>query len=268
MTAQGQSRPESSEKRSPGRMYEYWAGGERHDEDDRRIGDHLRTVHPEVEQVVQAHGAFVRRAFAFFREQGIDQFILIGSGIPMIIDAQLVTRAGEGADHVLFVDIDSAEVPLGQAHLEEYHNATVIHAGLRELGQFLDNAEVRQVFDLARPLAVMFSAMLPFLTDDDEACAVVRAVRDALPSGSYIGLTHMTDENLPREVLAEFEAIYAASFHPLRVRGRAQVERFFEGLDLVPPGVVALPLWRPGSDDILLDRPELSLGLVGVGYKP
>src|SRR5262249_54805837 len=150
---------------------------------------------------------------------------------------------------------------------EEYPNATVMHAGLRQLGQLLDNPEVRQAIDVARPLGVMFSAVLPYITDYEEAYAVVGSVRDVLPSGSYLGVTHMTYENLPREVLAEFEAIYAASFQPIRVRGRAEVERFFDGLELVPPGVVALPLWRPESDDILLDRPELSLGLVGVGYK-
>jgi hypothetical protein len=221
----------------------------------------------DVQQVVQAHGAFVRRAFAFCRAQGIDQFLMLGDSSSLAMDVQLV-RDADRTDRVLLVDSDPAAVPRSQALLEAYPNASIRHADLHQLGKILDNPEVRQAIDVTRPLAVMFSGMLPYITDDEESYAVVRALRAALPSGSYRGLTHMTDENLPREVLDEFEVIYAASFQPIRTRGQAQVERYFDGLEVVAPGVVALPRWRPGSDDILLDRPERSLGLVGVGYTP
>lgn len=263
----GHVRNDASEQRSPGRMYEYWLGDDPHTEDDRHIGDHLRTIHPDVQQVVQAHGAFVRRAFAFCRAQGIDQFLMLGYSIFMSMDVQLV-RDADPTDRMLFVDIDPAAVPHSQALLEAYPNASILHADLHQMGTILDHPEVRQAIDVTRPLAVLFSALLPYITDDEESYMVVRALRDDLPRGSYLGLTHMTYENLPREVLDAFEVIYAASFQPIRTRGQAQVERYFDGLEVVAPGIVALPLWRPGSDTILRDRPERSLGLVGVGYKP
>ena len=260
---------EASENRGPGRMYEYWLGGDRHSEHDRQISEQMSAVHSEVEKVGQAHMAFVRRLVAFFRAQGIDQLVQIGYSIPVVGDMQAIVQESDGAMQVLFVDADPAEIPHSQARLEEYPNATTIHADLHQLDQVLSYPEVREVIDVTRPLALIFSAVLPYLTDDDEARRVVRSLRDALPGGSYLGMTHLTYENVPRELITQIEAIYAASFQPIHARERAELEPFFDGLELVPPGLVALPLWRPDADDnIFLDRPERSLGLGGVGYKP
>jgi hypothetical protein len=257
---------EASELHSPARVYDYWLGGDRHSERDRQLSDQMNAAHQGVQLVIHAHEACMGRVSAFLRAQGIDQFLVIGFSIPVAKDQPMISGSGE---RVLFVEADPAEVPRTQARLEEYPNASAIHASLHEFGQILDNPQVREAIDVTRPLAVFFRAVLPYITDDQKAYAAVHAVRDALPSGSYLGFSHLTFENLPREAISQIEEIYAASFHPIHARGLAEVEPFLAGLEPVSPGIVAMPLWRPESDnDLLLDQPERSLGLVGIGYKP
>lgn len=257
------------EKPSRARMAEYWMGGERHSEQDRQVGDQISASYPDVQQVVHAHAAFMRRAITFLRAQALNQIVLIGSSISLFADLQTITQGGASSERVLLVDTDPAEVPFTQARLEAFPSVNAIDADLEEVSQILDKAQVREMIDVSRPLGLIFRAVLPYYTDDAEAYAVVRSVRDALPHGSYLALTHLTYEHVPLDAITQIEAIYAASFRPIRARNQAQVVPFFDDLELVPPGLVALPLWRPESDnDLLLDRPERSLGLVGMGYKP
>lgn len=257
---------EAEDLRSPARMYDYWSGGDRHSERDRQISDQIDAAHPGVELVIPVHEALMGRISAFLRAQGIDQFLVIGFSVPVFKEQPMLPGSGE---RVLFVEADPAEAPRTQARLDGYPNASVLHVGLHQLGQILDNPQVREAIDVTRPLAVIFGAVLPYITDDQEAYAAVHAVRDALPSGSYLGFSHTTYENLSREVISQIEKIFSAAFLPLCARGLAQVEPFLAGLEPVSPGIVAMPLWRPESDnDLLLDQPERSLGLVGIGYKP
>jgi hypothetical protein len=112
-------------------------------------------------------------------------------------------------------------------------------------------------------------ALLHFLTDDAEAHRVVRTLRQAMPPGSYLAISHASVEGIEPESRARAEALYARSGNPIKMRTRAEIASFFEGLDLVEPGLVYVPLWRPeGQDDIFLDEPERSNGFVGVGRKP
>jgi hypothetical protein len=97
----------------------------------------------------------------------------------------------------------------------------------------------------------------------------VSALRDALPTGSFLAISHASYEGLPRETYAQIERLYASTPTPLKARSCAEIERFFDGFALVEPGVVHIPLWRPeGADDLMLDHPERNSGFAGVGRKP
>jgi hypothetical protein len=127
----------------------------------------------------------------------------------------------------------------------------------------------KKLIDLRRPVAVILSALLHFLPEDAVAARTVRILRDAMLSGSYLVLSHGSHDGMPKELVAPILSLYEKSVSPFKFRMKDEVARFFEGFELVEPGIVAVPLWRPeGDEDILLDHPERSLTLGGVARKP
>jgi hypothetical protein len=125
------------------------------------------------------------------------------------------------------------------------------------------------LLDFNKPTAVLLLSVLLFVTDDEEAYRVVRSVRAALAPGSYIAISHPTDDETSPEQSEQAKGLYAAIGTPVRIRSYNEVERFFEGLDLLEPGLVYVPLWRPeGPEDLFLKSPELSAYYAGVGRKP
>ena len=160
------------------------------------------------------------------------------------------------------------KAPGFEAILKDNPNAVAIEADLRQPQAILDHLEVRRLLDLSQPTAVLITSVLLFVVDDEEAYGAVCALRDALAPGSYFAISHGTWEGVPPEQVRQSEKLYAASGSPIKIRSRAQIGEFLEGLELVEPGLVYLPLWRPeGPDDLGLDKPEL-LGIYGgVGHK-
>jgi hypothetical protein len=116
---------------------------------------------------------------------------------------------------------------------------------------------------------VLLLSVLLFVLDDEEAYGLVRVLCDALAAGSYIAISHPTEDNAPHEQIERAKRVYDATPSPVKLRSRAQAERFLDGLELVEPGVVLIPLWRPeGPDDIFLEQPGLSMYYGGIGRKP
>lgn len=166
------------------------------------------------------------------------------------------------------VAIDPDTVRHSEAILRETPHTAVIQADIRQLDQILDHPDVRHLLDFSQPVAVLF-ALLHFVTEDEQAYNLVRVLRNDLPPASCFAISHGTDEETPSEIKEQVEALYARSTTPVKLRSRAEVAAFFDGLDLVEPGVIYEPLWRPeGPDDLFLDQPERSATFVGVGCKP
>jgi len=149
---------------------------------------------------------------------------------------------------------------------EGARGVAAIEADLRDPAALLSHPDTRRLLDLRRPLGLLLVAVLHFIPDDDEARRAVRAVREALAPGSYVVLSHATLDGLPADVIARFEAIYRRSSSPTIARPRARIEVLFEGLDVVEPGLVLTPLWRPdAARDPLADEPVRAAVLAGVG---
>ena len=251
------------------RMYDYFLGGHHNLAIDRQAAEKAIAAYPEVLMMARTNRAFLRRAVTFLVEQGIDQFLDLGSGFPTIGNVHEIAQEFNPAAHVVYVDIDPITVSHSQSMLQATPNVTMVQADVRRPDQILQHPDVRQLLDFSRPVAILVVALLHFVIDDAEAYHPVETLRDTVTRGSYLAISHVTYEGPPPTVPVEGERIYAHTTHPIKFRSRTQIETFFTGFNLVEPGLVYVPLWRTERpDDLLLDRPQLSAFFAGVGHKP
>jgi SAM-dependent methyltransferase len=258
----------SIDKPSPARIYDYLLGGYHNFESDRIVAERMIEHYPDMRLGAQAGRAFLRRVVNFLVAQDIDQFLDIGSGIPTVGNVHEVAQAGNPAARVVYVDIDSVAIAHSRAILQGNPNATAIRGDLRQPDQILTHAEVKTSLDLNRPVAVLLISVLNYVTDDEEACGAVRTLRDALAPGSYLAIAHVSFEGAERDAYDKVSRDYRKSTANSKMRSYAQIRQFFEGFELIEPGLVRPSLWRPeGPDDVFLDQPERLMGFGGVGHK-
>ena len=252
---------------SAARMYDYYLGGFHNFELDRQVAEQAIALWPDLPLIMRANRGFLRRAVTYLVGQGIDQFLDIGSGIPTVGNVHEVAHRGDPEAHVVYVDIDPIAVAHSRAILQATPNVAAIQADLRKPGQILADPQVHALLDLGRPIAVLVVAVLHFLPDDLEAAGSIRVLRDALAPGSYLVISHATYEGMP-EKSREHEELYARTPNPLKTRSHAEIQAFLGDFELIEPGLVYLPLWRPeGADDLFLDHPERCSGFAGVARK-
>ena len=260
------------DKPSPARMYDYYLGGNHHLAVDRRAAEQVIALQPDTPLIARANRAFLQRAVHFLVAQGLDQFLDIGSGIPTVGNVHEAAQRLNPAAHVVYVDSDPTAVALSQHLLHGNSSATAIQADARQPEHLLSHPDLRRLLDFRRPVGVLLVGFLYFITDDAEASHLVQALRDTVVAGSYLALSHATYRSYavgPGSHKAQVEGIYAQSTNPVKTRSYDDIAAFFEGLDLVEPGLVYLPKWRPdGPSDLLLDQPERSAFLAGVARKP
>ena len=250
------------------RVYDYWLGGSHNFLADQDLARAIAAVEPNTRAGVQANRAFLGRAVRFLAGAGVTQFLDIGSGIPTEGNVhEIAQRATPGA-RVVYADIDPVAVAHSRAILADNPDAAIIHADLREPERILAHETTGRLIDFDRPVGLLLAMVLPFVAAADEPWRVVARLRDALAPGSYLVIGHMTNESRP--ALADaVETVYNRSVTTeVHVRSRAEILRFFDGFDLVDPGLVYIPLWRPDSPDDVPSDPSKFWGLVGVGRKP
>ena len=251
------------------RIYDYYLGGYHNFEVDRLAADRLAETSPDVRLASWVNRAFLRRCVRFLVEQGIDQFLDIGSGIPTVGNVHEIAQAADPSARVVYVDIDSVAVAHSQAILRGNPCAAAICADARQPDQILSHAEVRRLLDWSRPAAVLFIAVLHLVPDDDQAYHAVVTLRDRLTAGSYVAISHPSYEDAPPTLLQQINKLTCASASRYQYRILAKIRRFFDGLDLVEPGLVHTPLWRPeSSQDLFVDEPQRAFCFAGVGLKP
>jgi SAM-dependent methyltransferase len=256
------------DKPNPARMYDYFLDGTHNFEADRQAAERIIAMYPDAKLSTQANRAFLRRAVTFLCEQGIMQFIDIGSGIPTAGNVHEIAQSLHPDAHVVYVDIDPVAVAYGQHLLADSENTITIEGDIRQPDEILNHADVRRLIDFTQPVGVLMVALLHFVLNDNEARQAVQQIYRALPAGSYVVISHITHEYLAPDVRAKSEAIYARSTNPSKLRSREEIADMLSGLELIEPGLVLVPLWRPdGPNDALLDRPEAAMFLGSVGRK-
>jgi hypothetical protein len=236
------SRPHSA------RVYDYYLGGKNHFTADRKVADKLLASSPHVRTGARENRGFLGRAVSYLAgEAGIRQFLDIGTGLPTTNNVHEVAQATAPSSRVVYVDND----PLVLAHARALLTSSpegrtaYIHADLREPSAILSDPATRHVLDFSQPIALMLVSILHFIPDANKPGEILRTLLDALPSGSYLTASHVTGEHNPVGAAGMRSASREAGVS-LQLRDSDEFARLaFTGLELVPPGVVLVPEWRP-----------------------
>jgi hypothetical protein len=235
------------------RIYDYLLGGKDNYAADRAAAEAWLQVNPGTTFTARANRAFLGRAVRYFAaEAGIRQFLDIGTGIPTAGNTHHVAQAIAPDSRVVYVDYDPIVLAHARALLTSSETGATdyIHADLRDTTAILDQA--RELLDFTQPVAITLIAILHAIPDSDDPHAIVARLLDAVPSGSYLAVSHMGSDLIAPETLREMKDIGARmSQQQYTHRSREQVARFFDGTDLVEPGLARVEEWRPepGSAD-------------------
>jgi hypothetical protein len=253
----------------PARVYDYFLGGKDNFAADRALGDALIAQIPLAPYSARANRAFLGRAVRYLvKERGIRQFLDIGTGIPSAGTTHEVAQALSPETRALYVDNDPIVLAHARALMSSHPaGATAfIQADAREPGKILADPALRETLDLAEPVALMLVSILPFFRDDENPQAIVSALLDALPSGSYLTISHITADFIKPEQAANAVAAGQQSGVTYVPRTQAEIAAFFSGLDLVEPGVVPILTWH--SDDGKPADPHAASHYAGMARKP
>jgi len=250
------------------RVYDYWLGGKDNYAADRVAGDETLRGYPDMLSSVRANRAFLRRTVRYLAaEAGIRQFLDIGTGLPSADNTHEVAQAVAPQSRVVYVDNDPVVLAHARALLtSDPQGATgYLDADARDVATIL--AEAAKLLDFSQPVGLMLVAILQFIEDKDDPYRVVARLLEAVPPGSFVVISHPPSDMQTlapglAQALAKLSQTMAQRVTP---RSREQVTRFFDGANLLDPGVVPIQQWRPDSDAEAAARAGM---WGGVGKKP
>lgn len=247
------------------RIWNYWLGGTDNFAVDRAAGDQFRVTFPGIIAVAQASRHFLTRTVRYLAgEAGVRQFLDVGSGLPTAENTHEVAQRATPESRVVYVDNDPLVLAHAKALLRGAPEGTTdyVEADLREPDQIV--AAAGRTLDLGQPVALILSGVLGHISDTDQARSIVAGLMDALPSGSYLSLNDGTS-TVSADVAQAQDDYNSSGAVPYQLRSPHEIASFFTGLDLVEPGVVSCPLWRPDPDSGV---PTAVDAYGGVGRKP
>ena len=250
----------------PARVYDYWLGGKDNFAADREAGDRVLAATPGLRERVRANRAFLVRAVRYLAgEAGIRQFLDIGTGIPSANNTHEVAQQAAPDSRIVYVDNDPIVLTHARALLAGGPEGSIqyIDGDVRDVASITGAAA--RTLDFTRPTALLLLGILHLIQDAEGPHELVARLMDALPSGSYLVISHPASDIHPGQAEAQRRYNERVST-PQTLRTRAEVSRFFEGQDLVPPGLVYVHTWRPGPDDIV--PPDGVSAYGGVARKP
>jgi S-adenosyl methyltransferase len=251
---------------SPARIYDYLLGGKDNYPVDRQAGDEIVARLPNVREAVRCNRAFLRRAVRFLvNEAGIRQLIDIGTGLPTAGNVHDVARHADTGVRVVYVDNDPVVLAHGRHMLHGVPDTVILEHDLRAPGQILADPGLRRLIDFTEPVGILLVAILHFISDDDDPSGIIGELLAPFPPGSYLALSHGTQDGVPAvdDAANVYDEATAQSFP----RRRDEVLALVRGLELVEPGMVWLPQWRPEPGAELPARPEEFYGYALVARK-
>ena len=232
----------------PARMYDAYLGGKDNYPVDREAVRQILRQWPEARLNARANRAFLQRAVRFLAaEAGIRQFIDIGTGIPTAGNVHEVAGQVAPDARVVYVDNDPIVHVHANALLTGSGTTAVVLADLRDPRAILADPTLRDQIDFGQPVGLLLVAILHFITSNEGPAEILATLRDALPDGSYLALSHATADFHPPGTKDEAAAAYQNATAPLQLRAHPEIAAYFDGFDLLEPGLVQAPLWRPDS---------------------
>ncbi|GAA0981050.1 SAM-dependent methyltransferase [Acrocarpospora macrocephala] len=252
---------------SVARMYDYYLGGKDNFAADREAAEHVLSIMPYVRDFTRDNRAFLSRSVRLIANAGVRQFLDIGSGLPTRENVHQVAQQTAPDSRVVYVDNDPIVLAHGRALLAENPLTTVVQADLREPKAILDHPEVTARIDFGQPVALLLLAVLHFVADDEEAASIVARLRERLAPGSYLVISHGHAGRVSKEEEISVTSTYKATkTGNLTPRTSDQILTYFDGLELLEPGLVPVEAWRP-EYDVTPDWSKAGF-LGGVGYLP
>ncbi|MGH3788454.1 MAG: SAM-dependent methyltransferase [Pseudonocardiaceae bacterium] len=249
------------------RVYDYWLDGAHNFAADRAMAGKVEQAMPEIREAVRIHRSFLRRVVLFMVDQGIRQFLDIGSGIPTVGNVHEVAQRADPQCRVVYVDKEPVAVAHSELLLERNDQAVAIRADLRDAEDVLDHPETNRLLNFDQPIGLLMLLVLHFVPDSWDPVGILTRYRDRLGSGSYLALSHVTADGNPAG-LAEVVQLYNNTPEPLYLRSHPEVLRLFDGFELVEPGLVGCAHWRPSGPGDITGNPEMGkLPYGGVGRK-
>jgi hypothetical protein len=255
------------------RVYDCFLGGKDNFAADREFVRQSLEVTPKAPLAARVNRVFLRRAVQYLAaEVGLTQFLDIGSGLPTQGNVSEVAHAIDPAIHVVHVDNDPIVYTHSKALLSDKFTTDIVIGDVREPAKILADPDVRRLIDFDRPVGLLLLAILHHVEDADDPGRIAAQLRDAMPPGSYLALSsfHMPGPELPelRALTIESEKLLLGTLGSGRWREGVEIESWFGDWELLEPGVVPLPDWRPGPGIEVL-RDEFYHGFVGgVARKP
>jgi O-methyltransferase involved in polyketide biosynthesis len=247
------------------RIYDCLLGGKDNFEVDRKAVETLMRIAPDAPMHARANRMFLDRAVRYLAAQeGICQFIDVGTGLPTMNSVHEVAQSVHPKSRVVYFDYDPVVVTHARALLATDEHVTVHAADLRQPEDILMLAG--ESIDFDEPVAILLIAILHFIRNDENPYEIISILRDAMPSGSYLVVTHVTADYVAMEDVRQAREVYSDATAPIVHRSLEEVNRFFHGFDVVPPGVVAVSKWRPGLSDLPSRARTIFYG--GAGRKP
>lgn len=249
------------------RVYDYVLGGKDHFEIDRQVSQALFAAVPETSRLAQDNRNHLRRAVTWLvAEAGVRQILDLGSGLPTVGNVHEIAHAVDPSVRVVYVDIDPIVLAHGRALLADDDTTTVITGDVRDVDAIFADPAVAELIDPDRPFAVLAASILHHLADDEDPYAVVARITARLSPGSYLLVSNFLDDDEPRAKELE-RAFLDGGLGTGRFRTWTEQQRFFDGLEMVEPGLEYANDWRP-DEHTPTDSPVHTLYAAGVGRKP
>lgn len=220
---------------SPARLYDYYLRGTHNYQADRDAAERIRRVLPELTDGAWANRGFHQRAARWIAQRGITQFIDIGSGLPTAGNTHLVVAKVLPDAHVVYIDNDPIVLAHSAELLADSSTAALIQADLRDPDEVLGHPALRGLIDFSQPTGLMMTWVLHFVSDASDPWRLLTRYLDALAPGSYLALSHVTNHAVPPRTIDLIQEIYRGATESIYFRPKADIERFFDGLDIVSP---------------------------------
>ena len=254
-------------KPSAARIYDCFLGGNHNFAADRAVAARAIELVPELPKIMQANRAFLRRAVRVAASRGIRQFLDLGSGIPTEGNVHEVARAVDAQARVAYVDLEPTAVLHAREILGDDPRTLALQGDLQRPEGFLADPRLRELIDFDQPVCVLMIAVLHFVPESPQLAAALAAYREVAAAGSALVISHATG-SARQGALDRVADLYNRTGTPLVLRDDAQVHDLFAGWELLDPGIVFSPLWRPDDRQPPVDDPAAYITLAGMGIKP
>ncbi|MFJ7212586.1 SAM-dependent methyltransferase [Amycolatopsis sp. NPDC098790] len=254
------------DKPNPARVYDYILGGQLNYAVDRMFADQVLTAQPNARERARLNRQWLRRAIRFGLDNGIRQFLDIGSGMPTVGHVHEIAHAVDPTARVVYVDNEPVAVAHSEIVLEDNENAVMVHADAEFPDDVLEHETTEMMLDLDQPVMVVMALFVHFIPDERDPARLIAAYRDALAPGSYLAMSSATPEQ-QSDGTARAVAMYQKSANPVTPRTADELRALVDGFEILDPGIVFIPQWRPDDPADVPENPAECGGLALVARK-